>query len=100
MRSPEPVRRRRLWPIVVPVVLVVALAILWSGLWFYAASAAESTIASVRAREAKAGRIFACGTQTIGGFPFRFEVRCAGPTIELHDTAQPLALSFGELLAV
>src|SRR6476620_1865178 len=98
MRSPELVRRRRAWPIVVPVVLAVALAILWTGLWYYAASAAEGTIASIRAREAKAGRVFACGKQTIGGFPFRLEVRCAGPNLDLHDVAPPLSLSFGEMV--
>jgi hypothetical protein len=100
MRSPEPVRRRRVWPILVPVVLVVALAILWTGLWYYAAGAAEATIASLRAREAKVGHVFTCGKQTIGGFPFRFEVRCSGPNLDLHDVAPPLAFNFGELLTV
>jgi hypothetical protein len=60
-------------------------------LWFYAASAAEATMADWRAREAKAGRIFNCTRQTMGGFPFRIEVRCIDPSIELRG-AEPLAL--------
>src|SRR5206468_3250423 len=30
----------------------------------------------------------------------RFEVRCAGPNLDLHDVAPPLSLSFGEMVAV
>jgi hypothetical protein len=90
MRSPQPPPRRRLWPVLVPLVLVVALAIIWTGLWFYAASAAEATMADWRAREAKAGRIYTCTRQTMGGFPFRIEVRCVDPGIELRG-AEPLA---------
>jgi hypothetical protein len=90
MRSPYPPTRRRLWPIFVPFLLVVTLAAVWVGLWFYAASAAETAIAGWREREAKAGRIYECAQQTIGGFPFRFEVRCSNPTVELRNVATPL----------
>ena len=77
--------RRRLWPVFVPFALVVALAILWTGLWFYAASAAETAIAGWRAREAKSGRNYECASETISGFPFRIEVRCASPNVELRS---------------
>lgn len=77
MRYPdETPRRRRRWPIFVPLVLVLILAGGWTGFWFYAAAKAESVIADWRAREAKAGRVQTCGSQAIGGFPFRIEVRC------------------------
>jgi hypothetical protein len=59
--------------------LLVLLALLgggWSWFWQYAAKTAEQTIAGWRAREAKAGRIYTCGSQTLGGFPFRIEVLC------------------------
>jgi hypothetical protein len=100
MRSPEPVRRRRIWPLVVPVVLVVALAILWTGLWFYAAAAAEGTIAGWLEREAKAGRVYDCANRSIAGYPLRIEVRCAQPSWELRGVEAPVALKFAELLAV
>jgi hypothetical protein len=100
MREPAPVARRRLWPVLVPFVLVVALAILWTGFWFYAASAAETAMAGWREREAKAGRVYTCDQQTVGGYPFRFEVRCADPGLELRREVPPLALKAAGLVAV
>ena len=82
MIDPKPTHRRSLWPVLVPLILVVALAIVWTGLWFYAAAAAEETLDGWRAREAKSGRVYSCATQTIGGYPFRFEVRCVKPAME------------------
>ena len=100
MRHREPAPRRRLWPVFVPFTLVVALAILWTGLWFFAASAAETTIAGWREREAKAGRIYTCEKQTAGGFPFRIEVRCADPGLELRRNDPPVALKASDLVVV
>jgi len=100
MRNPEPVSRRRLWPVFVPLALVVALAIIWTGLWFYAASAAEATLAGWREREAKSGRIYSCTKQSIGGFPFRFEVSCSDPSAELPGSAPTIALKAADLKVV
>jgi len=91
---------RRLWPVFVPLGLVVVLAILWSGFWFFAASAAEATITGWREREAKVGRIYNCDKQTIGGFPFRFELRCADPSVELRRDDPPVALKAADLVVV
>jgi hypothetical protein len=70
------------------VALVLLLSAAWIGFWKYAADAAQGAIEGWRAREAKAGRIHTCGTQEVGGFPFRFELICmrAGALIR---TAQP-----------
>jgi hypothetical protein len=100
MDHPDPARRRRIWPVLVPVVLVIALAILWTSLWFYAASAAETAIAGWREREAKVGRLYSCQNETIGGYPFRIEVRCSEPAAELRDEQPPLALKAMDLLVV
>jgi hypothetical protein len=98
MRQPAP--RRRLWPVFVPLGIVVTLAILWTGLWYFAAAAAETTVNGWREREAKVGRIYTCDRQTIGGFPFRIEVRCADPAIELRRDDPPLALKASDLVVV
>jgi hypothetical protein len=100
MRHPELAPRRRLWPVFLPLGIVVVLALLWSGLWFLATGAAETTIAGWREREAKVGRIYTCEKQTIGGFPFRIEVRCADPTIELRRENPPVALKATDLVVV
>jgi len=100
MDHPGPTRRRRIWPLLVPVVVVIALAVLWTGLWFYAASAAEAAIAGWREREAKVGRFYGCQKETIGGYPLRIEVRCSEPRAELRNEQPPLALKATDLLVV
>jgi hypothetical protein len=70
-------RRRRLWPAVaLAAVGIVVLAVGWTWLWYYAAQVADRTLAGWVEREAAAGRVYSCATQTIGGFPFRIEARC------------------------
>jgi hypothetical protein len=83
--------RRRRWPYVLAVLAVVAAAG-WSGLWYFAAGRAEEVIAGWRAREARAGRIHTCGSQTVGGFPLRFEMRCTDPGLEVKSAGQPLSI--------
>src|SRR4029450_12320864 len=74
----DPVVRRRRWPLFLPFILVVLLAVAWTAVWFYAAGRAQEEIAAWRAREAKAGRTQDCASQSIAGYPFRIEVRCVG----------------------
>jgi len=50
-----PPRRRRLWPVVLPVCVVIVLAAVWCGLWYYAAGIADRTMSGWMAREAAAG---------------------------------------------
>src|SRR5579863_3710325 len=84
MRPPErrsgtpaarPVQRR--WRrILVPVAIVIVLAVAWVWLWYYASSVADRTLTGWVEREAKAGRVYSCGSQSIGGFPLRIEANC------------------------
>src|SRR6266540_3868075 len=78
---------RRRWRLALPLALVVVLALGWTGFWYYAATVAEQKIAELRARGARAGYRVDCGRQTIGGFPFRIELRCAELTAELRTAA-------------
>jgi len=91
---------RRPWLIATPLVLVLVLAAVWSGVWYYAAREAEARINDWQAQQAKAGHIFSCASQTVGGFPFRIEVRCADAAVELTDTQPPVALRLKEILVV
>jgi hypothetical protein len=77
-------RPPRRWRIVLPLAAVVLLAAAWAGFWDYAAGRAESAFASWRAREAAAGREMSCASQSIGGFPFRLELQCAEPALNLR----------------
>src|ERR1041384_4349733 len=96
----ELVPRRRPWLIATPLAFVVALAIAWSGFWYYAARAAQARIEDWQAQQARAGRSFSCGSQSVGGFPFRIEVRCADAAAELKDTQPPVALKLKEILVI
>ena len=73
-------RRRSL--VIAPVLLLI-VAVAWSGFWFYAASKAEVAADAWAAREAKSGRVFDCAKRSIAGFPFRFEVQCSGASVSL-----------------
>jgi hypothetical protein len=83
-RSAAP--RRRRWLLFVPFALVVVLAAVWTGVWFYAASRAETDLAAWRQLERQAGRTQNCASQSIGGYPFLLEVRCGGAGLELQGT--------------
>ncbi|ACI91911.1 conserved hypothetical protein [Afipia carboxidovorans OM5] len=102
-----PPRHGRLWPVFVPSALLLLAAIGWSGFWFYATHEVDAQFQGWQEREAKSGRVYDCSRREIGGFPFRFEVRCADPTISLAaQTAQqfaskiPLTAKLSEILAV
>jgi len=69
--------------------ILIALAMGgWSWLWFFAADKAQQSIEGWRAREEKSGHVYTCGSETVGGFPFRIEVNCA-PAGALFRTTQP-----------
>ena len=69
-------RRARLWRYAVAALLIVALPIGWTVLWSYAASIANRALSGWIEREAALGRAYACGSQTITGFPFGIVIRC------------------------
>jgi hypothetical protein len=92
--------RRRPWLIAAPLVVVLALGVAWTALWFYAAGEAEKRLADWQAQQAKGGRVFTCASQSIGGYPFRIEVRCAGAGAELKDAQRPIAIRLKEILTV
>lgn len=102
-----PPARRRLWPIFVPSILLLVLAVGWSAFWFYAASQVDVQFDAWRAREAKSGRNYECAKRSVAGYPFRLEVRCFDPVISLTaQTAEqlashtPLTMRLKEILAV
>src|SRR5262249_18950838 len=52
-----------------------------------------------RAREAKSGRVYTCGSQDVGGYPFRIEVSCDGASA-VFRTNQPVELKAQGLTVV
>jgi hypothetical protein len=91
-----PPRRSAPW-LLLSLALVIA-AVGWSVFWFYAAERANQIIAGWLEREARVGRIYRCGSQSLGGFPFRIEVRCADANVEVGSINPPLSVRMGDVL--
>ncbi len=99
--QPRPQSRRRTRRrYFVLMALVLAAIAGWSWFWKYAAAKAEVAVEGWRAREARAGRIYKCGSQSIGGFPFRIEVNCDAASVEFRSNQPPVEVKTGGVLVV
>lgn len=99
MAIPTPPRRSRIG-LYAPVVLLLLLALGWSGLWFYARGRAGEAIDVAIAREAERGRNWSCADRTIGGFPFRIELRCASLALTSTRWPETVRVETGPVLGV
>ena len=91
--APRAVPRRRGRTFLAAVLLVLVLAAGWCGLWYYAASVADSTLSGWVEREAAAGRVYNCGSQGISGFPFRIQAHCAEASAALKTVQPPFVVA-------
>jgi hypothetical protein len=92
--------RRSPYRMLIPLAVVVLLGCVWSGLWLYASYVAEQTLNGWREREAAVGRIHTCAAQTIGGYPFRIEVRCTEPMVEIRNIQPAMAIKGADVMIV
>ena len=95
-RSRSARRRKRRY--IGTLILFLALVGGWSYLWYYATGKAEVAIDRWRAREAKAGRIYTCGSQSIGGYPFRIEVTCDKAAAVFRSNQPPVEIETSSIL--
>src|SRR6266576_2386502 len=95
MRDPMSIQSRRRTGLRYTILLFVVFALVagWTGFWKFAAGKAETAIEGWRAREAQAGRIYTCGSQNSGGFPFRIEVNCDQASALLRSNQPPIELN-------
>ena len=99
-------RRHSRWRIFIAPLLLLIVAIVWCGFWFYAASQVDVQADAWRAREAKAGRVYDCAKRSVAGFPFRLEVSCEGASVALvsqtasQPPSQPFTAKLGQILVV
>ena len=77
---------------------LLALIAGWSAFWKFAAGKAETAIDGWRAREAKAGRVYSCGSQTVGGYPFRIEVNCDQASALFRSNQPPVEVKTDSLI--
>ena len=95
-RSRSARRRKRRY--IGTLMLFLALVGGWSYLWYYATGKAEVAIDGWRAREAKAGRIYTCGSQSIGGYPFRIELTCDKAAAVFRSNQPPVEIKTSSIL--
>jgi hypothetical protein len=94
---PEP--RRRIWPrYVFALALLLALGAGWTWAWNYSSGLAQAAVEGWRAREAKAGRVYACGSQRTSGYPFRIEVSCDTASAVFRSNQPPVEIKAGGIL--
>jgi hypothetical protein len=88
-RKRAPPRRHplRLFLTVLAIAIVVALGWTWG--WYYAASIADRALSGWVAREAALGRVYACGSQNIGGFPFSIVTDCNTAAATFNSNQPP-----------
>jgi hypothetical protein len=86
-RAPTPRRPLRQCFIIAAIVIVAAIG--WCWLWYFAAGIADRTERAWIAREAALGRAYACGEQSIGGFPFSIVSRCTPAAASFNSNSPP-----------
>lgn len=74
-------RSSRPWRMFGPLLAVLLLLAGWSAYWLFASAAARTASAAARQRLAGEGITLACGSETWGGYPFRFEFSCSDPRV-------------------
>ena len=84
--------RRPCRPLLALVAIVIVLALGWVWLWYYAAAVADRTLAGWMDREAAEGRVYSCGSRSIGGFPFGIAARCTDAAAEIKSNLPPYAV--------
>lgn len=84
--------RRTAWRYISLLVLVVLAIGGWSWFWYAATGRAQATVEGWRAREAQAGRVYACGSESYGGYPFRFEMQCDAASALFSGSQPPLEI--------
>ncbi|WP_186419147.1 DUF2125 domain-containing protein [Bosea sp. CS1GBMeth4] len=100
MPDATPTRRHgRVW-LYAPFALLALLAAGWSGIWGFARSKVDQELDAGIAREARAGRNWTCRERSVGGYPFRIEVRCASLTLTSSRWGDEVKVDAGPAVAV
>ncbi len=97
--APARRRRGRFW-LYAPFGLLALVAVAWSGFWVFVKGKVETTLDSAMAREAGNGRNWVCAERSVGGFPFRIEVRCGALTLTSSRWGEAVRLQTGPSVAV
>jgi hypothetical protein len=93
-------RHASIWRALLPALLVLVLAVGWSGYWFWLSGAARHLFDGEKRRLADRGVTVQCGEENWGGFPFRMEFDCAQAHFASANDGLIARAETGNLLAV
>jgi hypothetical protein len=88
----------RRWKLYLPFVALAVVAVGWSAFWKVAAGMTETGLDDWFVQERAQGREWSCPNRSVGGYPFRLEVRCAAPSFTGRIGAMVGAGSVGDVL--
>src|ERR1700677_3665940 len=96
-QRPAAPRRRGLRRFFMAVAAIIILALGWSWLWYYASSITDRALSGWIDREAALGRVYACGAQRIGGFPFSIVTRRDNAAAAFTSYNPPFAVTASDV---
>lgn len=76
------------------------MAVAWSVFWVYAARETGRQLDRLAAEQARSGVRIVCQDRSIGGYPFRIEVRCAATVVTVDSADGTYAVDAAGLAAV
>ncbi len=94
-KPPRPTR----WKLYLPLAALGVAAVGWSVFWNVAAGMTQTGLDNWFEQERALGRQWSCPSRSVGGYPFRLEVRCASPSFTGRVGALEGLGSTGDVLA-
>ena len=100
MPEPKPVTGKppSRWSLYLPAGAFLVLCAGWSAFWYLAATSTEAALDDWFVQEKQIGRVWTCPDKSVGGFPFRIEIRCTGPKFSGRLAGMSGSGSVGDLL--
>jgi hypothetical protein len=83
-----------------PVLLLGLMAAGWSVFWFVARNGVVGALDDFVSNQAELGRHWTCPGRSVGGFPFRFEIRCEQPGFSGLTPNGPVEASVARFVAL
>lgn len=100
MTDIAPARRSSRFWLYAPFVLVALLAIAWVGFWVVMRGRVAEAVDAALLREAAQGRNWTCTDRSLGGFPFRVELRCSSLALTSSRWGETVKVQTGPSVVV
>jgi hypothetical protein len=92
-------RSSRFW-LYAPFIVIALLALAWVGFWYVVRGRVAEAVDAALLREAGQGRTWTCTDRSLGGFPFRVELRCGSLALTSTRWGEAVKIQTGPSVAV